>query len=83
VSTEDELLAVLRAISIAEQRGQPLDNETLAATLQWDLERVAAVLGSAKQRSLIWGARGGHKPGPWFADLEVTVQGKRLIRGNG
>jgi len=81
VSTDDELVKVLRAISTADERGVPLNNKTLAETLGWDLEHVAAALDNAKQQSLIWGARGGHKPGPWFADLEVTVQGKRLLRG--
>jgi hypothetical protein len=81
VSTEHELVRILRAISLADEGGTPLDNETLAAALGWDLERVAAALDTAKQQSLIWGVRGGHKPGPWFADLEVTVQGKRFLRG--
>jgi hypothetical protein len=55
----------------------------LAASLGWDLEHVAEALGMAKQQSLIWGQRGGHKPGPWFSELEVTVQGDRLLRANG
>lgn len=83
MSIDDELVRVLRAIARADERGDPLDNQTLAATLGWDLERVAEALESAKQRSLIWGQRGGHKPGPWFSELEVTVQGDRLLRANG
>ena len=81
MSSDDELSQVLRAISIADEKGQPLDNQMLATTLGWDLKDVAAALDTAKERSLIWGIRGSQKPSPWFAELEVTVQGKRLLRG--
>ncbi len=80
MSTDDELVKILRAISVADERGTPLDNESLAVKLRWDLERVAAALDTAKQQSLVWGVRSGRKPSPWFTDLEVTVQGKRLLR---
>lgn len=80
MSTEIELLDLLRAVLNADEEDQLLDNETLAAVLGWNLDRVAASLHEAKEQSLIWGHRGARKPGPWFSDLEVTVQGKRLLR---
>jgi hypothetical protein len=40
---------------------------------------VASILEDAKERSLIWGQRSGDKPGPWFKELELTVQGRRFL----
>ena len=80
MSPEHELIEILRAVLDADEQDAPLDNEMLATALGWDLDHVAASLSEAKQLSLIWGNRGARKPGPWFTDLEVTVQGRRLLR---
>ena len=39
----------------------------------------AASLGEAKARLLIWGMRIGGTPAPRFDDIELTVQGRRLL----
>jgi len=75
-----ELTAMLHLVREADERGDPADNETLASAMDCDLSRVAALLGVAKQRSLIWGQGGPRKPGPWFSELELTVQGQRFLR---
>lgn len=78
--TEVELRALLRLVREADERGDPADNEALADAMDCDLSHVAALLGHAKRRSLIWGQGGGRKPGPWFSELELTVQGQRFLR---
>ncbi len=57
----------------------PLDNEMLAAALDLTLPSVALAVREAKARSFIWGIPSGRQPGPWFTDLEVTVQGQRFL----
>jgi hypothetical protein len=56
-----------------------LDNEGIALELGLPLDEVSRRLGVAKARSLIWGFRDGRNPAPWFTDLELTVQGRRLL----
>jgi hypothetical protein len=80
MSSDQDLLSLLRAVLDADEKDVQLDNETLATTLGWDLDQVAGLLDEAKRMSLIWGHRGSRKPGPWFTELEVTVQGKRRLR---
>ena len=80
MSADDDLLGVLRAVLAVEDSDAPADNEVLATSLGWDLERVSAALEQAKELKLIWGHRGSRQPGPWFTELEVTVQGKRRLR---
>jgi hypothetical protein len=60
-----------------------MDNEMLAAALDIPLTAVALVLQEAKARSLIWGVRSGRQPAPWYAELEVTVQGRRFLTNRG
>ena len=76
----DDLASALRALLAADERDTPLDNASLAAELGWDLARTSACLEAAKEQSMIWGQRGSQKPGPWFADIEVTMQGRRYLR---
>jgi hypothetical protein len=79
-TSDDERLArVLAAI----QADQLADNSTLSKALRWSLEDVAACLAEAKERKFIWGARGGAKPAPFYAELEVTVQGRRFLAAHG
>jgi hypothetical protein len=80
VSTDDDLAEVLLAVAAGDECGELLDNEMLASTLGWDLDRAATCLEALKERSMIWGERGARKPGPWFSALEVTVQGRRFLR---
>jgi hypothetical protein len=51
----------------------------LGAALRLSLASVSLVIQEAKARSLIWGIRSGRQPGPWYTDLEVTVQGNRFL----
>jgi len=79
MSTEQQLTAALRVLLAADDGDTPLDNQLLAAALGWDLEETATCLQALKDRSLIWGVRGSGKPGPWYSELEVTVQGRRFL----
>jgi len=74
-----DLAQALRAIKNGDDSDDLLDNRSLGAVVGWDLDRVAVVLGVAKDRSLVWGFRSGGKPSPWFTDLELTVQGERFL----
>ena len=74
-----ELLGVVRS---GDDSGAPVDNSIIAASLGWNLEAVASCLHEAKERSLVWGQRSGDKPAPWYKELEITVQGRRLLRSN-
>ena len=76
-----DLKAALAVLAKADDGNTPLDNEKLAKALKWDLDRTANCLQAAKEQSLIWGHREGRKPAPWFSSLEVTVQGRRFLRG--
>jgi hypothetical protein len=80
MSDDVALLQVLRVIQASDDSGSPANNASIASALGFDLELVANVLADAKERSLVWGQRSGEKPAPWFNELEVTVQGRRLLR---
>ncbi len=67
----------------ADSADAPVDNEMLAAALDIPLTAVALALEEAKARSLIWGVRSGRQPAPWYAELEVTVQGRRFLMNRG
>ena len=79
MSDDERVRALLREIQRCDETGSLADNAVLAKALGWNAVEVAAELASAKDRSLIWGVRGGHKPAPWYSELEVTVQGKRFL----
>ncbi len=81
MSTDEELAQLLHVVQSGDDTDALVDNTMLAATLQWPLTTVAACLQEAKSRSFIWGTRGGQQPGPWFTDLEVTIQGRRFLAG--
>jgi hypothetical protein len=77
----DQRMADLLAVVLSgDDSGAPVDNSIIAARLGWNLEAVASCLTEAKERSLVWGQRSGDKPAPWFKELEITVQGRRLLR---
>jgi hypothetical protein len=77
------LVRALHVLLAADEAGEPLDNEQLADALGWDLASTGDCLGAAKARSLIWASRGSRQPGPWFSEIEVTMQGRRFLRGKG
>jgi hypothetical protein len=70
---------LLRAVKDGDLAGAPVDNEMLAAVLKLPLASIASCLQEAKERSFVWGVRSGRQPGPWYEELEVTVQGKRFL----
>jgi hypothetical protein len=72
--------AVLAVIQHGDEHDALVDNAIIAKQTGYDLDLVAALLEDAKERSLVWGRRTGDKPAPWFSELEVTVQGKRLLK---
>jgi hypothetical protein len=82
-SSDARLASVLAAIQAGDEADQLADNATLAKALRWSLEDVAACLAEAKERKFIWGARGGARPAPFYAELEVTVQGRRFLAAHG
>ena len=80
MSDDGSMVQLLGAVQLGDDAGTLVDNAFLAKNLGWDLEAVAACLNEAKERLLVWGQRSGDKPAPWFTELEITVQGKRLLR---
>lgn len=77
--TDDDLLALLRAIDAGEGGSGSLDSSGVARRLGWTAATTAESLGDAKSSMLIWGIRVGGNPAPCFEDLELTVQGRRLL----
>jgi hypothetical protein len=77
---DEELLSMLRLIRDADAASEPIDSQSVARRLGWADERTASVLAEARGALLIWGVRIGGRPAPCFADLELTVQGQRLLR---
>jgi hypothetical protein len=81
--TDDlQMVQLLAVVLGGDDSGTPVDNSIIAKKLGWDLEVVAKLLNEAKERSLVWGQRSGDKPAPWFKELEITVQGRRLVRSH-
>jgi hypothetical protein len=78
-SEADDQLMVLRTIGDRDPAADPLDSATLARGLGWTAARTAEVLRTAKGCLLIWGIRVGGTPAPVFEEIELTVQGRRLL----
>ena len=81
-SNDKHMVDMLGIVLTGDDSGTPVDNSIIAARLGWNLEAVASCLNEAKERSLVWGQRSGDKPAPWFKELEITVQGRRLLRSH-
>ena len=81
-SNDKHMVDMLGIVLKGDDSGAPVDNSIIAARLGWNLEAVASCLHEAKERSLVWGQRSGDKPAPWFKELEITVQGRRLLRSH-
>jgi hypothetical protein len=77
--TDHDLVPVLRAVQYGDDADSLLDNDSLARVLGLSLIDVAQRLEAAKARRFIWGVRSGQRPGPWYTELEVTVQGRRFL----
>jgi hypothetical protein len=74
--TDDDLLTMLRAIDAGDTASGPLDSSGVARRLGWTAATTATSLSDAKASMLIWGIRVG---GTSYEDLELTVQGRRLL----
>jgi len=83
MAADDELLTLLRAIGDGDDADAPVDSDTLSTSLRWTPDEVAARLKDARAQMLIWGIRTGGTPAPRFAELELTVQGRRLMASAG
>jgi hypothetical protein len=79
VAGKEDLRRLLKAVNDGEFADTPVDNQMLATALRLSLVDVAGRLQEAKARSLVSGVRSGRQPGPWYTDLEVTVQGQRFL----
>lgn len=78
--SDDDLLTMLQAICDRDERSDPLDSTAVSRRLGWSDAVTASSLGEARARLLIWGIRVGGSPAPRFEDIELTVQGRRLLR---
>jgi len=76
---DDELLVLLAAIRHGENSDDFMTNDRLVENLGWTQDDVAASLASARARLLIWGLHTWGTPKPRFSELELTVQGRRLL----
>jgi hypothetical protein len=78
--SDDDLLELLRVVSDFAERSDPLDSGDVGRRLGWSDTVTASSLAEARARLLIWGMRTGGTPAPRFEDIELTVQGRRLLR---
>jgi hypothetical protein len=81
--TDHDLVPVLQAVQHGDDTDSLLDNDALARVLGLSLVDVAHRLETAKERRFIWGVRSGQRPGPWYTELELTVQGRRFLASQG
>lgn len=79
----DELMAMLRLIGQADGRSDPLDSNDVGRRLGWSESATALSLAEARAQLLIWGIRIGGTPAPRFEQIELTVQGRRLLLTEG
>jgi hypothetical protein len=77
--SEDDLVAMLRVIGESAGRSDPLDSADVSRRLGWSDAVTASSLGEARARLLVWGIRSGGAPAPRFEEIELTVQGRRLL----
>ena len=75
----DRILELLTAVRHGDECGQPMSNRLLVEQLGWTGAEVADWLCTARARLLIWGLPGQGDPRPQFHELELTVQGRRLL----
>jgi len=70
---------LLEAVRDGDFADAPMDNEMLATALHLALTSVALVVQEAEAGSLLRGIRSDRQPAPWYAELELTVHGRRLV----
>ena len=78
VSHED-LVGLLRVVAESTKRSEPLNSSDLSRWLGWSDAVTAASLATARDLLLILGMRTGGSAAPRFEDIELTVQGGRLL----
>jgi hypothetical protein len=76
---DDHLMAMLRGIRDRDAAAEDVDSVTLARHLGWTAAMTAATVAAAQSRLLIWGIRVGGTPAPCLEEIELTVQGRRLL----
>jgi hypothetical protein len=76
---DEELLSLRRVVREADESCEPIDSQTAARRLGWPDERTASLLVEAREMLLIWDVRVGGQPSS-VTDLELTVEGRRLLR---
>lgn len=76
---DDPTVTMLRVIGDPDATAEQLDSEALARRLGWTAAETAAALDAAKRGLLVWGIRVGGTPAPCFEEIELTVQGRRLL----
>ena len=79
MADDDRILELLAAVRHGDESGRPMSNGLLVDHLGWTAADVAEWLGAARARLLIWGLPGWGNPRPQFNELELTVQGRRLL----
>ena len=79
---EQRILDLLRVVRDGDETDALVDNAILATRLGWAADVVASCLAEAKERKLVWGNRTGDAAKRWFTELEVTVQGRRLLKAH-
>lgn len=77
---DEQLGQLLALVAQGDDSNELVDNELLASALGWSDQAVADCLREARGRLLVWGTPGPRKPGPFFSDLVLTVQGTRFLR---
>jgi hypothetical protein len=79
MADDDRILELLAAVRHGDESGRPMANGLLVEHLGWTAADVAEWLGTARAQLLIWGLPGWGNPRPQFNELELTVQGRRLL----
>jgi hypothetical protein len=80
VASDADLVGLLRVIRDLAERPESIDSSAVGRRLGWNDVDTAASLADARGRLLIWGMRVGGTPAPRFEDIELTVQGRRLLQ---
>lgn len=77
--SDEDLLGMLRVIAESTHSAEPLTSGDLSRRLGWSDAVTSASLAAARERLLIWAIPTGGSPAPRFEDIELTVQGGRLL----
>jgi hypothetical protein len=73
-------VAILLAVQLGDDRDSLLDNNGLADACHLSRSSTSRhALPRPRSASSCGARRGNQQPGPWYPDLELTVQGRRLL----